>query len=105
MKLHKGTIYFYSIDDYFNTFNLKEIIKEQTSKLDVKLDIFDVKSAEIGEWNDDISINWRVCPQENYEGLFNKEKQLQILIDKKEELMENICSIDVEISRLRRNNE
>ena len=76
MKLYKATIFFYDAnakDDDYTDEQAKDILEctlERDGYFNHK--IFDMKSKPIGEWNDDIDINFTDCPQYKYERYFSE---------------------------------
>jgi hypothetical protein len=72
-KLYKLTVYLTDIDDSFSEQNLEDYIYWRFRD-DLFVDHVQLKSANIGEWDDDHPLNHIDCPKEEFEKYF-KEKE------------------------------
>ncbi len=73
MKLCKATIYYFDTNSDSPTQSLFETLD---SKDWVSTEIFDcdIEEVEIGEWYDEIDINYNSATKETYEKYFNRIK-------------------------------
>ena len=72
MKLRKATIYFYDANEAMEE-NLKDELQNVIDYgTDISVKFFEVEEVEIGEWHDDIDINFTDCKKETFEKYFKK---------------------------------
>jgi len=89
MKLSKATIYYFDTNNE-QPYGNREELEILFDRSDMSLKIADYKEVEIGEWYDEIPLNYSDCKIEQYEYYFDEANKEQIKLKRIKELQDEI---------------
>ena len=78
-KIFKISAYIVDANDEFNTNDRLEDHLIYCTQEDMHLRHLKIESADIGEWDDDIDVNYLDCPKSEFEKYFNKQDELTLI--------------------------